>query len=459
MKKSSSLICIVFALIFILSFTFSGCGLFGNSTTETDDKTYKIMYSDGAKIHTIEVKNGEIYSLSSIPSKDGYDFLGLYDAEVGGTQYVTASGVSVSAFNDKKNMTLFPQFKPREYTVVLDYGEGAAVGITEFQIERDEKFPILPSGVYIPNKHYMNFIGWYSDSNWHTQAIKVCGEDGVSDKTFDANFVGLLNDDGKAILHARFEKQKYTVTFYDNANNVIKEATVSYGDDINTVSKGIKVGGQQVIGWTKYPNGERFKGAVLEDLELYPYAYLQTSSKKFNIDRCDDGNGYKPTSNDLGWHKSFDIVELEMQNLVRNDNSTYSVAADWYPVTLNIKLVSNPAALPITGSEQIKNISSDTYKNAVYGTNISGKTIGMGAYYVCLEYSDGSKFEKSATDIFNGKKQGDTLALNIPNDSNKTINKISVVVVYEIFAGAPGVMGIWWKDFHNFRCTAVLNIK
>ena len=122
-------------------------------------------------------------------------------------------------------------------------------------------------------------------------------------------------------------------------------------------------------------------------------------------------------------------------------------------------MVSNPGSLPITGSEQKKNISSDTYQNAIYGTNISGKAVGEGAYYVCIEYTDGSKYEKNATDILKGKKQGDSVALNIPNDTGKTIKKISVVVVYEIFAGAPGVMGIWWKDYVNYRCTAVLNIK
>ena len=52
--------------------------------------------------------------------------MGLYDAEVGGTQYVSASGASLSPFNDGKNMVLFPQFKAKDYTVILDY-QGAPV--------------------------------------------------------------------------------------------------------------------------------------------------------------------------------------------------------------------------------------------------------------------------------------------------------------------------------------------
>ena len=462
MKKSISKISICLVIVMLFTVMFSSCGLFGSgSDDEKEDTLYTILYNDGRETRTIQVKNGEVYSISYIPSKDGYDFLGLYDSEAGGTQYVTASGVSVSAFTDKKNMTLFPKFKPKEYTVVLDYGEGVSTDITQFKIERDAQFPPLPADVYVSDKHYMNFIGWYSDSNWNTQSIKVSGADGVSDKTFNADFAGLLNGEGKAVLHARFEKQQYTVTFYDNKYNVIKEVTANHGDDIDTVSKGIKIGGQNVVGWTRYPGGTtRFEGAVEENLELYPFAYLQTKNIKFSVDRCEQDNGYKPTSTDIGWwHSGYEVVELETQNLVQNEDSSYSVAAAWYPVTLNIKLLSNPGSLPITGSEQNKYISSDTYQNAIYGTNISGTAVGKGAYYVCIEYTDGSRYEKNATDIFNGKKQGDSLALNIPNETGKTITKISVVVVYEIFAGAPGVMGIWWKDFPNYRCSAVLNIK
>ena len=179
MKKSISKISICLVIVMLFTVMFSSCGLFGSgSDDEKEDTLYTILYNDGKETRTIQVKNGEVYSISYIPSKDGYDFLGLYDSEAGGTQYVTASGVSVSAFTDKKNMTLFPKFKPKEYTVVLDYGEGVSTDITQFKIERDAQFPPLPADVYVSDKHYMNFIGWYSDSNWNTQSIKVSGADG-----------------------------------------------------------------------------------------------------------------------------------------------------------------------------------------------------------------------------------------------------------------------------------------
>ena len=119
MKKIISKISICLVIVMLFTVMFSGCGLFGGGADdEKEDTLYTILYNDGKETRTIQVRNGQVYSLSDIPSKDGYDFLGLYDSEAGGTQYVTASGVSVSAFTDKKNMTLFPQFKPKEYNSI-----------------------------------------------------------------------------------------------------------------------------------------------------------------------------------------------------------------------------------------------------------------------------------------------------------------------------------------------------
>lgn len=68
------------------------------------------------------------YTMPSIPQRTGYTFEGLFDAEVGGTQYVSANGSSVSVFSDKKNMVLFPHFKAKTYSIILDYQEAEVTG-------------------------------------------------------------------------------------------------------------------------------------------------------------------------------------------------------------------------------------------------------------------------------------------------------------------------------------------
>ena len=99
---------ISFLLIFAVIFSLFGCGGGDNESSATDTETvYVIQYADDTGTHTINVKNGELYSLESLPSKTGYEFLGLFDAEVGGTQYVSATGTAVAAFTDNKNIVLY----------------------------------------------------------------------------------------------------------------------------------------------------------------------------------------------------------------------------------------------------------------------------------------------------------------------------------------------------------------
>ena len=99
---------------------FAGCGLFGggddndNNNTQTTPAEYTIQYTDDAGSHTLTVTDGAAYSLEAVPERLGYDFIGLFDAKVGGTQYVDETGQSLAPFTDKKNMVLFPQFAAKK---------------------------------------------------------------------------------------------------------------------------------------------------------------------------------------------------------------------------------------------------------------------------------------------------------------------------------------------------------
>ena len=457
MKKGISKISICVALTLLFSIMFSACGLFGGNSKD-GDKKYTIMYSDGSETKTLEVKNGDLYSITPI-EKDGYVFLGLFDAEAGGTQYVTASGLSVAPFTDKRNIVLYPQFKGKEYTVVLDYGEAQVTGKQTFKIERGSALPALPAQLYISDKYYMNFIGWYAVKG--SNSIQVSGEDGLSEIKFDDNLAKYC-DGSELVLYARFEKQKYTVTFLNNDGTKIKEKTATHGDSIDAVAKGISTGGQTVIGWSRIPNGTRFDGEIEENLNLYPVAFLKESTVGLDLKNCKNDNGYNSNAqadeeDDRARHNGFRVVGLSVSNIEQRNDGKYTIPADWYASTIGIKIMANPSALPINNNEcQSKYIENDTYNGSVTGTNISNKSIGKGAYYVKVMYEDGTVYEKNATNFLDGKNQGDIIPLNIPFEKCKKIQYVHVTVVYELFCGAPGFMGVWWKEFTNWRCTATM---
>ena len=64
-------IAIFLAMIFVFSFTLTGCG------DLPDEQTWTLSYADDAGIHTITVKYGEAYSIDVLPKREGNHFLGL----------------------------------------------------------------------------------------------------------------------------------------------------------------------------------------------------------------------------------------------------------------------------------------------------------------------------------------------------------------------------------------------
>lgn len=204
-----------------------------------------------------------------------------------------------------------------------------------------------------------------------------------------------------------------------------------------------------------------FDEEMLEDLpldsELEPY---QPNQEPMRIIMARQGivdqNNYdpdKPETNStfIGYHQNFELGELVVSGcrmlgnqLVVSNNSDFA---------LRYHLLQNPKDLPDDNSKVTKDICDDS-ETSVDGTSISGR-IGKGAYWVRVTYTDYSQEEYVARNFLANAVKDGYMDL-IPSDSlatNKAIAKIEVVVVYEMFTGAPGVLGIWWKDYTNWRCT------
>lgn len=269
MKKVVFVILILAALFVICS-----CGTENDNDPWDAYGTYTIHYSDDAGMHTITVAKGDVYSLDVLPQKNGYDFIGLFDAETGGTQYVNARGQSISTFNEDRNLVLYPQFKAKEYTLILDYQGAAVTGSRSMAVDYDSTIRELPMNLSLENKV---FTGWYTEPD--RKGTQIADQYGVlpakgkvTEKVFD-----LSDADGNVYLYAGFEGVKYTVTFYSEDNAAPEEMKVEHGTNIADVVPSARVNGQAVLVWSKTKNDTArenvFTGKVTGDMVLYAVEY------------------------------------------------------------------------------------------------------------------------------------------------------------------------------------------
>ena len=274
---------ISFLLILAVSFSLFACGGASGNDEWDSDKEYTIQYNDDDGLHTISVKNGELYSMTSIPSKTGYEFLGLFDAEVGGTQYVNASGSALSVFTDGKNIVLYPQFKAKEYTLVLDYQGAAVTGVRSMQVEYDSTVNNLPMNLTMENK---NFVGWFTEPNKGGEQVfdeygAIPMKNIVNDEIFE------ITDSTKTLyLYAGFKGEEFTVTFYYDGISTPEEVKVEYGTYIADVQTETRVDGKGVLYWSTTRNdtekkniftGQITGAKVLYSAEFAPVIDFETN--------------------------------------------------------------------------------------------------------------------------------------------------------------------------------------
>lgn len=266
-RKSLAVICTVLTILMTCVMFFAGCN---NTPVDTTPKEYTIQYTDDSGIHSIEVQSGKLYSISAIPEKNGYEFMGLYDAEVGGTQYVNAGGSAVAAFTDNKNIVLYPQFRAKEFTLILDYQGAAVTGSRSMKVSYNSEISELPLNLTLENK---NFVGWYTEPN--RKGNQIADQYGVlpenrkvTEKLFD-----LSDPDGNIKLYAGFKGEEFTVTFYFTESGAPEEMKVEYGTPISEVQLETRVDGKAVLVWSKKRNDTNkeqvFTGKVTSEMVLY----------------------------------------------------------------------------------------------------------------------------------------------------------------------------------------------
>jgi len=69
----------------------------------------------GGSTSIIATYDAAMPNLTSLPTREGWKFLGYYDAQTGGTQYYTSTGASARAWNKASNTTLFAQWQEKTW--------------------------------------------------------------------------------------------------------------------------------------------------------------------------------------------------------------------------------------------------------------------------------------------------------------------------------------------------------
>ena len=265
--KRIKIIAIILLLTLSISLVFMAC----DKKNEIDPNTvYTIQYTDESGLHTIEVKNGDLYSIEVLPSKTGYKFIGLYDAEVGGTQYVNSQGSAVSAFTDNKNIVLYPQFAANEYTLVLDYQGAAVTGERQMAVSYGSKLTNLPTNLTMENK---DFMGWYTQPN--RKGIQVADQYGMipGNDIINETIYDISQEKGLIYLYAGFRGVLYDLTFYFGDGIEPETMKIEHGTSIDDVRPKTRVDGKGVYKWSLRENDTAlanvYSGEITGPMVLY----------------------------------------------------------------------------------------------------------------------------------------------------------------------------------------------
>lgn len=269
-KKNLKIVCAVL-LTFLLSIVCLTACDFGKKPDGDGDgvaQKYTIQYTDDAGVHQLEVTTGMPYSIDPIPTKVGHAFVGLFDAAVGGTQYVGADGASLSPFTDGKNLVLFPQFRAKEYIVILDYQGAQVTGSRQFNVAYGSNLPELPLNL---TKEHKEFTGWYTSPDM--EGVQVADIYGL------LPLVSVLNDDnfdlsGEHVkLYAGFEAEKFDITCCFGAGIETEILKVEYGSPVSSIVTKTRKDGKAPLTWSKSEGGEVWNGTIESNMVLYAVEY------------------------------------------------------------------------------------------------------------------------------------------------------------------------------------------
>jgi hypothetical protein len=163
---------------------------------------------------------------------------------------------------------------------------------------------------------------------------------------------------------------------------------------------------------------------------------------------------------------------LLLNNCVKNDDGTYTVATDSEGnkllIDLSYKIEQDYQNLPLGKNTLKRFIYDDTWKGTVKNIGfLNDKKIGFGAYYCLITYTDGTTSADEGiggVDFFKNTTKGDTKTIvNSKNlDLSKTVKSIEFKLIYEL--RDETTTGKWYsirtyEEFTNWVNSYTINFK
>lgn len=194
-------------------------------------KTYTVTFDTAGGLDiatkTMTATYGKSLANMPVPRREGYVFLGWYDAMVGGKCYGNSNGNGTDAYDKDGNITLYAQWmEAPDCTVRFETDGGTMTDPAE--VGHKINTPIAkPSD---PTKAGYTFTGWYTDLTY-TQLWNF--DDWVT---------------GEMMLYAGWKVNQYMITFDTAGGSKIASITQDYGTTITAPADPTRKG-YTFIGW------------------------------------------------------------------------------------------------------------------------------------------------------------------------------------------------------------------
>ena len=184
------------------------------------------------------VSVGKNYTLS-VPQRDGYKFLGWYDALTNGNKLTDENGRSVSAYKNNESIKVFAQWEANLNTVIFD-ANGGNGNMSNQQIATDSKANLNKCEFTKPG---YTFIGWGTTA---------------TQKSYDDNAEYSMGINSTYRLYAIWQANVNTLRFNANGGDGTMSDMVIKTDETKTLAAcGFLRKGYDFVGWATSVNGTK----------------------------------------------------------------------------------------------------------------------------------------------------------------------------------------------------------
>lgn len=209
-------------------------------------------------LESITVKYESRYDYLPDPEKEGYEFLGWFTSETGGTHITSSSKVTLAEDHE-----LFAHWKGRTYSVTFD-ARGGEVSSDPISVTNDMRYGELP----VPVKDNCTFLGWYTEAENGSQI-------NAEDKVYITSNI---------TLYAHWQGDERTVYFDANGGEVNTTSLKVYYNVKYGVLPVPEREGHTFIGWfTGAESGEMITEESSVDLESDLTLYAHWKINEYTV--------------------------------------------------------------------------------------------------------------------------------------------------------------------------------